>query len=448
MLTGEAQPHTSGRTPQAPYVSAIPRSEAFRVVSLISAFNEEDIIEPVLAHLAEHGIESYLIDNMSTDATLERASAWLGRGLIGIETFPPREETSTKTSWRRLLERKVELAAELGADWYMHHDADEIREPPWPGASLREAVRWADELGYNAIEFRLLNFPPVDDGFTAGSDPRAHFIRWEEPAEYDRIQRKCWKAGPADVVLADGGHDVQFAGRHIFPIQFLCRHYPIRTQAHGERKVFEERKGRFTDEEIAFGWHRQYDISEDNVFLRNPATLLPFDGDIRLATLAALRLDFGNNRVGLPERAGDSAAFEGVLECVDERWIYGWARAKHEAPEPLRVEFWDGGRLVATVAADVERPDLGAAGERPRAGFSIPTPEALLDGQPHWIWATVAGSTFALRGSPMVFRANSDGGDRRVADAAAGGAPRPPRRADEPDRFGRHSLLQPRRLPR
>ena len=250
------------------------RADSFRVVALISAYNEADIIEPVLAHLHANEIESYLIDDGSTDGTGECAARWLGRGLLGIERIekPP----DAATSWRALILRKEELAAELGADWYIHHDADEIRESPFPTGTLRDAIRWVDGLGYNAIGFRVLQFRPVDDTFRPGDDPRDHFLRWEDPAEYDRIQRKCWKAGFPGVSLAeDGGHDVRFPDRRLFPVRFLMRHYPIRGQAHGARKVLHERKGRFIQAEIDYGWHKQYDQvdSADHLFLRNPATL-------------------------------------------------------------------------------------------------------------------------------------------------------------------------------
>lgn len=201
-----------------------PVVEDFRVIALISTFNEADIVEPVLDHLASNGVFAYLVDNGSTDETVARASRWLGPGLLGFERLPPPAEGGT--SWQAILARKLELARELGADWYIHHDADEIRESLWPGTTLREAVGWVDRLGYNAIDFRVLNFPPVDDSFRPGDDPRRHFMRWEEPAEYDRIQRKCWKAGAYDVSLDDGGHDVCFAGRLCFPCGSSCATTP------------------------------------------------------------------------------------------------------------------------------------------------------------------------------------------------------------------------------
>jgi len=396
----------------------------FRVVALISAFNEADIIEPVLDHLAANGVWSYLIDDGSTDETAIRAQRWLGRGLLGIERFPGAGVNGERTSWRALLARKRELAQELGADWYVHHDADEIRETPWPGMSLRDAIRWVDRVGCNAIDFRVLTFVPVDDTFRAGMDPRVHFERWEEPAEYDRMQRKCWKAGAPELELADGGHDVRFAGRRIFPLRFLMRHYPIRSQAHGRRKVFEERKGRFADDELAYGWHRQYDhvARPDHLFLCSPASLRPFDLEqIRLETLVADR-DAG-------EPAATPVAVEpvsgrGFLDEVSPQAISGWAM--RDDGEPAHVELWDGARLIATVAADEPRADLaeqGIAGGR--GGFSLATPRELLDGGPHWIWANMVGSDVALRRAPLVLHAAgrlSLGAEREPTTASGGGA--------------------------
>ena len=407
--------------------------DSFRVVALIAAYNEADIIEPVLDHLAANGVWSYLIDNGSTDETVARAQRRLGRGLLGIERLA--EPDGGRTSWRALLARKRELARELGADWYVHHDADEIRESPWPGMTLREAIRWVDRAGYSAIDFRVLNFVPVDDAFRDGMDPRAHFRRWEDPAEYDVMQRKCWKAGFADLDLAEGGHDVRFAGRRIFPLRFLLRHYPIRGQAHGLRKVFEERKDRFTEDERAFGWHRQYDHVErpDHLFLRNPAGLRPFDLDeTRLETLLH---DAAAAAVGQEAAAGQEAApaqeeaaaasARGVLDQVSPRLISGWA-AHADGERPARVELWDGARLLATVTAEEPRGDLAEQGIADgRGGFTLPTPRELLDGRPHWIWATVAGSGVALRRSPLVLHAAgrvSLGAAREPTTASGGGA--------------------------
>jgi hypothetical protein len=273
--------------------SSTPTDE-FRVVAILSAYNEADIISPVIAHLVDNGVDVYLIDNRSSDDTVAEAARWLGKGLLKIEQFPEHEPAPGETlpfDWTAILRRKEELARELDADWFLHHDADEFREAPFPGMKLRDAIQWVDRLGYNCIGFRVFNFPPTDDRFQPGSDPREHFRYWEEAAEFDRRQLKAWKNPGRPVSLVpSGGHEVGLPDRRVFPIPFLLRHYPVRGQAHGVRKVFSERRGRFVDRERARQWHIQYDaiVDESHDFLADPAGLRPFDDDqVRLELMLA-----------------------------------------------------------------------------------------------------------------------------------------------------------------
>src|SRR5215831_9333004 len=101
-------------------------SRSFRVIAIIAAFNEGDIISSAIGHLVSNGIHVYLIDNCSTDDTVEQARSWLGRGLLHIESFPAKEnaESSGRFDWTGILQRKEQLAAELQADWFIHQDAD------------------------------------------------------------------------------------------------------------------------------------------------------------------------------------------------------------------------------------------------------------------------------------------------------------------------------------
>ncbi|MDQ5856884.1 MAG: glycosyltransferase family 2 protein [Acidobacteriota bacterium] len=290
--------------------------DSFRVVAILSAFNEGDIIFPVISHLVENGVEVYFLDNDSTDDTVDQVSAWLGRGVIEIEKFPPDPpsgENLGSFDWGAILRRKEELANEIEADWFIHHDADEIRESPWPGVSLRDAIRWVDRLGYNCIDFRVVNFPPIDDGFGKGMDPRTYFRYWEEPKEFDSVQIKAWKRGAAAISLAPfGGHEIRFRDRRVFPIRFLLRHYPIRSQEHGERKVFAERKRRFLERERAKGWHVQYDSwKEGDSFLGEPYHLHLFDDD-------RVRLDLLLENEVAREAQGRAESLGGLVELREK----------------------------------------------------------------------------------------------------------------------------------
>lgn len=262
---------------------------AFSVVAIIAAYNEADVIEQVVTDLVNQDIQVYFLDDGSTDATPALVERYVGRGVIAIERLSrPPEGNAQSFDWIAILARKARLSEELDADWFIHHDADEFRESPWSGVSLKEGIRRVDQLGYNAIDFACLNFPPVHGALQNGRDVRQAFQYYEPASLHDRLQIRCWKKRetPVDLVTS-GGHEAVFPDRRVFPIRFILRHYPIRSQAHGERKVFTERQPRFRDDERARGWHVQYDsLVEGQNFIRDPSTLFAYDGEAVRLSLA------------------------------------------------------------------------------------------------------------------------------------------------------------------
>jgi hypothetical protein len=248
------------------------------VIALVAAYNEEDVIGQVIADLVGQGVQVYLVDDGSTDATVARAEPWLGRGLLAVERRP----AAATGSWAALLRRKEELARELPADWFLHHDADELRESPWEGITLRDAIGRVDRLGYDAIDFEVLDFWPTGegDGFRPGDDLRTAFTHWAPSQAFNKPQVKAWKKNAAVELVTSGGHEARFPGRRVFPLRFLCRHYPLRGQAHGERKVFRDRQPRLGAEGRERGWHLQYEgLRPGERFVRDPATLTPYDAE-------------------------------------------------------------------------------------------------------------------------------------------------------------------------
>jgi hypothetical protein len=247
----------------------------FRVVAVMPTYNEDDIVSHSLRYLIEQGIEVYLVDNWSTDATVERATPFLTRGLIQIERFPASGPTGTY-DLRNLLSRVEEICTEIEADWFVLHDADERRRSPWPGLSLKDGMYYVDSCGFNCIDHLTVNYWPVDNGFDPSYDVEqqlTHFEFSNHPGHFH--QRRAWKNLGRRVSLAQtAGHDVGFEGRKVYPFRFLQKHYPIRSQAHGEHKILGDRKPRWNPEERSFGWHAQYDeLGPGHSFLRNPADL-------------------------------------------------------------------------------------------------------------------------------------------------------------------------------
>src|SRR5687768_10816256 len=111
------------------------------VVAIIAAYNEADVIEHVVRDLVDQGIQVYFLDDGSTDGTVAAVAPYVGRGVLEIERLSdPVDGVARPFDWQRILLRKTELASELDAAWFIHHDADEFRESPWPNLSLKAAI--------------------------------------------------------------------------------------------------------------------------------------------------------------------------------------------------------------------------------------------------------------------------------------------------------------------
>ena len=76
-----------------------------------------------------------------------------------------------------------------------------------------------DNTGFNAIDHTVVNFHPVDDGFIDGSDFEKHFKYFDfgkKPTHFMQIH--AWKnLGKPVSLVASGGHQVSFEGRHVYP---------------------------------------------------------------------------------------------------------------------------------------------------------------------------------------------------------------------------------------
>ena len=197
----------------------------------------------------EHGVEVYLCDNQSTDRTVEIAARWLGAGVRDIEHIPH----DGTYRWRRILERKAELAAELEADWFLHLDPDEVPLPPGPGQTLADALAEVDAEGHNAVEFSEFTFVPSREAPDHDHSDYRRTMRWYYPYAPNQRLLRAWKRQPGPVDLAaTGGHFVDFPGRRIAPRRFRLCHYLFLSREHAARKYGARR---FDVDEVSGGWH-------------------------------------------------------------------------------------------------------------------------------------------------------------------------------------------------
>jgi glycosyltransferase involved in cell wall biosynthesis len=228
---------------------------SMRVVAILAAYNEERFIGGCLEHLFEQGVEAYLIDNCSTDRTVEIAERYLKRGLIDIETLPRTEDVFKQ---RPIHERKEELAATLEADWFIHVDADEIRLPPRSDRTLAQAFAEVEAKGYNAVNFMEFVFVPTREAPDHDHPSFQQTMRWYYPFQRSFPQwrphrRNAWKRQVEKVDLAGrGGHRVRFPGLRLYPEFFKMRHYLFLSVPHALRKWVDRN---YDETEVEKGWH-------------------------------------------------------------------------------------------------------------------------------------------------------------------------------------------------
>lgn len=243
-----------------------------RIVAILASYNEGRFMRACLEHYLEQGIEVYLLDNESTDNTLDIAREYLGKNLIGMETIP----RGGMYQWNKILLRKEEIADEIGADWLMHADPDEIRVAPRSGQTLAQAIEQVDGEGYNAINFMEYTFLPVRESDDHDNESFQQSMRWYYPFGPRHPHRlNAWKKQPrrwrgvkpllrelmrhhrwgvpSIDLHSTGGHVVNFPGIKPYPLDFKLKHYIVLSLGHAIQKYV---KKDFAPDEVdsLHGW--------------------------------------------------------------------------------------------------------------------------------------------------------------------------------------------------
>jgi glycosyltransferase involved in cell wall biosynthesis len=224
-----------------------------RIVVLIGVRNEELYLSRCLEHLLQQGLEVCVIDNESSDRTLDILEEFRRCGGVRIEHLPWRGAFELA----EMLRLKEALARKINADWFLHHDVDEIREATPEFSSLKEGLAAADADGFNAVNFDEFVFVPTnpEDRFEH-TDYRAGMRRYYFFEPFRRRRVNAWKKTDRFDLVTSAGHVVQFADQRLAPVSFDLRHYIFLSAEHARSKYGENRH--YSQEAIdERGWHRE-----------------------------------------------------------------------------------------------------------------------------------------------------------------------------------------------
>jgi len=221
-----------------------------RVVALLAVRNEELYLERSFRHLVEQGLSIAVIDNESTDRTPEIIRSLGPEVLVHHEVHPH----PGYYDWQSILQRKEALARQIDADWFVHLDADEIPESPFPGLTLAGALRRIEEEGSTAANFNEFVFVPTSDEHSWEGRDYVAGMAWYyffEPRPLRLV--RAWKNTTSGAeIVESAGHDARFPGRVIAPEAFVLRHYLTLSRRHFVRKYGTRV---FAPHELAKGWH-------------------------------------------------------------------------------------------------------------------------------------------------------------------------------------------------
>lgn len=230
--------------------------DGFRVMAVIAAHNEEDILEVTVRALVDQDLEVVVLDHASSDRTPRVLDRLEADGLLA-----GREEVPEPATWEEVLTRKAEVVAAAGADWGVHSDADEIRSAPWPRTTLRDAFWAAEQSTCDVVDFTVVNHLPVRGRPQGHPRVLTNVDLPLKPGYF--VQEKAWRVGARVELGRSGGHRAGDEASVAFPLNFRCDHYPVRSQEHGRRKVAERRQRRARDRVAHPNRHNQYDHVED-----------------------------------------------------------------------------------------------------------------------------------------------------------------------------------------
>ena len=219
------------------------------IMATLTVRNESLYISDCLAYHIGQGIEMIVIDNGSTDDTVQKCEAFLGRGLREIVNLPYQGYFDLT----KILEKEAEVQRESGADWLIHLDADEMLQSRSRKETLAEAIKRIDQKGYQAINFDEFVFlPESEDVDYKGKDYLAEMQHYYYFNKRPRDRLIAFKKEFIAGNISSGGHRLDGHQVKVYPKSFYLRHYLGLSADHLRHKY----RGRtFAPSDLDKGWH-------------------------------------------------------------------------------------------------------------------------------------------------------------------------------------------------
>jgi Glycosyl transferase family 2 len=220
-----------------------------RVTAALVVRNERPYMGNCLRHLIENGIDYVIVDNGSTDETIELLQQpYFAKHLVGYHMHP----YQGRMDWVDLMRARQAAADAIDTDWILYVSADEIMHSYNAGETLSAAIERVDAAGFDVIDFNEFVFLPIEIDYLPdreGPQLLRHYYFFEDyRPRLMRARKKRLQISHVE----HGGHVLSGEPIRLSPETFALRHYMFRNQTH----AFEKYARRvYAAEELARGWH-------------------------------------------------------------------------------------------------------------------------------------------------------------------------------------------------
>jgi Glycosyl transferase family 2 len=207
-----------------------------KIVAICTVRDEGDIIEAFVRHTLAFADHLVVLDNGSTDKTLEILRALVHDCSLPVEVVE--DPSPGHWRWKRMTRLLKEFAVgRFGADWVLCLDADEFIDAESP-LHFRRSLSLLD--GPVAIEWRTYVPHREDDGTEINPVLRIRHRLASEVYQRCKVIVPGSIAGRADIHLGQGNHEV-FAGETALVMTTFrgttLAHFPLRGPEHFAWKV-------------------------------------------------------------------------------------------------------------------------------------------------------------------------------------------------------------------
>ena len=176
--------------------------DSFRLFAVLGAWMEQDVIEATVRNAVAQGVEEvFLVDNASTDATVERAVA-AGATLAESFSTPAYEERVRILLMNGVVARRS-LACEAEHVWWLWLDADEFPEGP-DGSTIADYLRTLDRR-FRVVGSTYYNHFPAEE---------PHYLPGFHPVDFQPLCQRYLPDRPRHCTQPHWKHPLQRFDRH------------------------------------------------------------------------------------------------------------------------------------------------------------------------------------------------------------------------------------------